>query len=76
MESGILCGFNGFQLVHSMRLVKHDSLPLGLAHDGCVMCCHLGFFHFGSTKGEGHGGNLMTVRYDFVGFICLHIGLV
>ena len=43
MESGFLCGFNGFQLVHSMCLVKRDSLPLGLAHDGCVLFVILGF---------------------------------
>ena len=56
-------------LVHLMLIEKRDNLPLGLAHDGCVMCCHLGFFHFGSTKGEGHGGDLHTVRYSFIGFI-------
>ena len=43
MESGFLCGFNGFQLVHSMDLVKRDSLPLGLAHDGCVLFVIWGF---------------------------------
>ena len=76
MESGFLCGFNGLQLVHSMLLVEHDNLPLGLAHNGCVMCCRLGFLCFGSTKGEDHGGDLQIVRYVLFGFIRLHIGLV
>ena len=39
----VLYGFNGFQLVHSMRLEKHDNLPLGLAHDGCVLFFIWGF---------------------------------
>ena len=58
MESGFLCGFNGFQLVHSMHLVKCDSLPLGLAHDGCVCCFSFAALHFGSAQGEYHGGDL------------------
>ena len=57
MESGFLYGFNGFQLVHSMLLGERDNLPLGLAHDGCVMCCHLVFLHFGFAKGDDHGGD-------------------
>ena len=76
MESGFLYGFNGFQLVHSMYLEKRDNLPLVLAHDGCVICCHLGFLCFGSAKGESHGGDLQTMRYACVEFIHLHIGLV
>ena len=39
----VLNGFNGFQLVHSIRLEKHDSFPLGLAHDGCVLFVIWGF---------------------------------
>ena len=28
-------------LVHLMLVEKCDSVPLGLAHDGCTMYCHL-----------------------------------
>ena len=63
MESGFLFGFNGFQLVHSMRLERRDNLPLGLDHEVCAMCCHLGFLIFGSAKEEIHGGDLQTMRY-------------
>ena len=58
-----------------MHLVKRDSLPLGLAHDGCV-CFHLGFMSFGSTKRGSHGGDLHTMRYACVEFINLYIGFV
>ena len=71
MESGFLCGFNGFQLVHSMCWVKRGSLPLGLAHDGCVCCLSFGVFHYGSAQGRNHGGDLQTVRYVHVGFSML-----
>ena len=51
-----------------MRLEKRDSLPLGLAHDGCALCLSFGvFLHFGSPQGEDHGGDLHTVRYDSLG---------
>ena len=76
MESGFLCRFNGFQLVHSMCLDKRDSLPSGLAHKGCAMYCHLGFLLFGSMKEETHGGDLPSVRYAYIELICLHNGLV
>ena len=62
MESEFLCGFNSFQLVHSIRLVKRDSLPLVLAQDGCALYCRLGFIHFGSAQRDGHGSDLQTVR--------------
>ena len=39
----VLYGFNGFQLVHSMCLEKHEIPPLGLAHDGCVLFVIWGF---------------------------------
>ena len=46
-----------------LKLVeKRDSLPLGLAHDGCALYCHLGFIHFGSAQIDGHGSDLQTVR--------------
>ena len=76
MEIGFLYGFNGFQLVYSMCLEKHDSLPLGLAHEVCARCCHLGFLRFGSAKEESHGGDLQTMRYSCIEFIRLHIDLV
>ena len=76
MESGFLCRFNGFQLVHSMCLDKRDSLPSGLAHKGCAMYCHLGFLDFGSAKEDSHGSNLPIVRYAYIEFIRLHNGLV
>ena len=50
MESGLSVmfnGFNGIQLVHSMRFEKRDNLPLGLAHDRCVLCFLFGVSHFG-----------------------------
>ena len=68
MESGFLCGFNGFQLVHSMCLVKRDSLPLGLAHDGCVLFVIWGFSLW-IYVGVNHGGNLQTVRYAHAGLL-------
>ena len=49
-------------LVHLMLVEKCDNLPLGLAHDGCALYCHLGFLHFGSKQRDGHAGNLQTVR--------------
>ena len=68
MESGFLCGFNGFQLVHSIHLVKCNSVPLVLAHDGCVCCLSFGVLHYGLAQGENHGGHLQTTRYVHVGF--------
>ena len=76
MESGFLCGFNGFQLVHSMCLDKRDSLPSALAHEGCAMYFHLRFLHFGFAKEDSHGGDLPTVRYVCIEFIHMHNGLV
>ena len=52
-----------FILVHLMLIEKCDSLPLGLAHDGCTLYCHLGFLHFGSAQRDGHGSELHLVRY-------------
>ena len=50
-------------LVYSMLVEKHDNLPLGLAHDGCALYCHLGFNHFEFAQRDGHGGDLHIVRY-------------
>ena len=47
--------------VHLMLFVKHDSFPLGLAHNSFALYCHLWFIHFGSAQRDGHGGNLQNV---------------
>ena len=49
-------------LVHLMLIEKHDSLPLGLAHDGCALYCHLGFICFGSPQRDGHGSDFQTMK--------------
>ena len=49
-------------LVHSMLVEKCDILPLGLAHDGCALCCHLQFIRFGSAQRDGNGSDLHTMR--------------
>ena len=45
-------------LVHLILVEKCESLPLGLAHDGCALYCHLGFLCFGSAQRNDHGGVL------------------
>ena len=55
-----------------MLVEKPDSLPLGLAHDGWVLYCHLGFIHFGSAQRDSHGSDLQTVRSAYVESIFPH----
>ena len=48
--------------VHLILFVKHDILPLGLAHNSFALYCHLWFIRLGSAQKDGHRGDLQNVR--------------
>ena len=66
-------GISGFQLVHSMLLGERDSLPLGLAHDGCALCLSFGVFEIWLHVAEIPWKRPPNCEVCFVGFIHLHI---
>ena len=52
--------------VHLMLFVNRGRLPLGLAHDSCVMYLEFVVSLFGSMQRFGHGGDPQLVKVSYV----------